>query len=145
MQFKQVNPPEAYQLVQDGYKYVDVRAVYEFDEGHPKGAYNIPILVEDVVTGKLVSNPDFITVFQATFPTDAKLVVGCKAGPRSLQACQLLQSLGYSELVEMRGGFDGERNKQGLLIVQGWELHGLPIERDAAADHTYASLTRSKT
>src|SRR5689334_20222021 len=58
---KRVDPEEALRLVRDeGYVYVDVRSVMEFDEGHPEGAYNVPLL--DAGPGGMAPNPDFVDV-----------------------------------------------------------------------------------
>ena len=45
MAIKRISPEEARALVEDqGYSYLDVRSVPEFEAGHPVGAYNIPLL-----------------------------------------------------------------------------------------------------
>ena len=42
---KRVSPQEARDLMEkDGYVYVDVRSIPEFDAGHPAGAYNVPLM-----------------------------------------------------------------------------------------------------
>ena len=80
MAVKRVSPAEARDLIdKQGYVYVDVRSVPEFAAGHPQGAYNVPLM--NMGPGGMSPNPDFMTVM-ATFPKDAKLVVGCKAGGR---------------------------------------------------------------
>ena len=44
MTFKRVSPAEAAKLVdEEGYQFIDVRSVPEFDAGHPKGAFNVPL------------------------------------------------------------------------------------------------------
>jgi len=44
MNVKRVSPEEALSLVEkEGYAYVDVRSVPEFESGHPEGAYNVPL------------------------------------------------------------------------------------------------------
>jgi rhodanese-related sulfurtransferase len=45
MPVKRVTPEQALELMRaEGYSYLDVRSVPEFDEGHPEGAYNVPLL-----------------------------------------------------------------------------------------------------
>src|SRR5687767_13989883 len=96
-----VTPTEAKRLIDDeGYTYLDVRTVEEFDGGHPAGAYNVP-----VVHAGMLPNGEFVAVVEATFPKDARLVVGCQSGGRSARAAALLASCGYEHVVNMDGGF----------------------------------------
>ncbi len=41
---KRVTPPEAAALLAEGWIYLDVRSIPEFDLGHPTGAVNVPLL-----------------------------------------------------------------------------------------------------
>src|SRR5262252_2144716 len=100
---KRVLPAEAASMVAEGWTYLDVRSIPEFDQGHPPGAANIPLL--HFQGGRMVPNQDFQRVVDAAFPRDARLVVGCKAGGRSQQAAALMEAAGFTNLVEMRGGF----------------------------------------
>src|SRR5262249_40526449 len=85
MAVKRVSPEEARDLMhQDGYVYVDVRSVPEFEAGHPIGAYNVPLMHPG--PQGMVPNPDFMSVMQQSFAKDRKIVVGCQAGGRSLRA-----------------------------------------------------------
>ncbi len=44
MYVKRVSPEEALGLMQnEGWAYLDVRSVAEFEQGHPAGAYNVPL------------------------------------------------------------------------------------------------------
>ena len=81
---KRVSPAEAKRLVdEEGYVYVDVRSSREFASGHPEGSVNVPLLEHDD-SGQMAQNPDFIRVMKASFAPDAKLLIGCQAGMRSL-------------------------------------------------------------
>jgi len=136
-----VMPTEAARLIEsEGYVYIDVRSVPEFDHGHPAPAVNIPLLHADPQTGQMTPNPDFCRVVKANFPEDAKLVLGCRSGQRSNQAAQLLQSVGYQILVNMRCGFSGEIGPGGQTINPGWEEVGLPVKYDSDEQVTYESL-----
>jgi rhodanese-related sulfurtransferase len=137
---KRILPPEAAVLVEQGWAYLDVRSIPEFEQGHPPGAANIPLL--HFQGGRMAPNPDFQRVVEAAYPKDAKLVVGCKAGGRSLQAATLLEAAGYTSVVDMRGGFHGETDAFGRATVPGWAAAGLPVETTAAPDKTYAALSK---
>lgn len=138
---KRVSPPEAAELVGQGWTYVDVRSIPEFDEGHPAGAANVPLLHRQ--GGRMAPNPNFQKVIEANYPKDSKLVLGCKSGGRSAQAAGLLEALGYTQVVDMRGGFSGERDMLGRVSVAGWAEAGLPVETAAGPGKSYADLEKS--
>ena len=140
---KRVMPPEAAALVADGWTYLDVRSVSEFEQGHPHGAVNIPLL--DVQAGRMVPNPDFLAVVKARFPVDANLVIGCKSGGRSAQAAAMFAGQGYASLVDVRGGFSGERDALGRVVVAGWAEAGFPVDTVASVENTYAALASKRT
>lgn len=135
---KRVTPAEAAQLMNEGWTYLDVRSIPEFEEAHPAGASNIPLL--HAQAGRLVPNPDFQKVVEANFDRAANLVVGCKAGGRSAQAVGLLTSLGYQNLIDVRGGFGGERDALGRQVVPGWVEAGLPVGKGAESSRPYVGL-----
>lgn len=121
-----VSTDEAKRLIDDGYTYVDVRTAAEYAAGHPRGAYNVPVLTS--VGGRMTPNPEFVRVIAALFPSDARLVVGCAAGKRSLTAVRQLQAAGFSGLVELRPGYSGLRDPFGQVTEEGWAAAGLPTE-----------------
>ncbi len=133
MSVKRVPPEEAKRLMdEEGYLYVDVRSVPEFEAGHPAGAYNVPI----THLGPRGPSPnfDFLSVMERRFGKDAKLVVGCKSGGRSLQAAAILLGAGFRTVVDQRAGFDGAPGQA------GWRPLGLPATTEAPDDHTWSGL-----
>lgn len=140
---KRVTPNEAADLVKEGWVYLDVRSIPEFEQGHPQGAVNIPLL--HAQAGRMAPNPDFQRVVEATFPRDAKLVVGCKMGGRSMQAAALLEAAGYAQLVDVRGGFSGERDMFGRETSPGWVTCGLPVATTAEAGRSYADCQKKSS
>ena len=137
---KRVTPVEADALLKEGWSYLDVRSIPEFEGGHPAGAANVPLL--HMMGGRMTPNPAFRSVVEGNFPKDAKLVVGCKVGGRSAQAAALLEAAGYTSVVDMRGGFHGERDNFGRVAVAGWAESGLPVETSAPPERTYAELEK---
>ena len=138
-----VTPEEAAKLLAEGYVYVDVRSIPEYEQGHPTGAKNVPFMHFDA--GRMVLNPEFMQVMEKLFPKDSKLVIGCKSGGRSLQAATLLERIGYKNLVDMRGGFGGEVNPHtGQMGVPGWASAGLPVETTTVGG-SYSELKASKS
>lgn len=110
-----ISPAEAAEKMREGYTYVDVRTPEEFEEGHPKGAINVPIGSED---------------FAAAIRQHAgeRIVLGCQTGVRSMQAARLLEKAGFAEIFEQRAGWDGARDPFGAVVEPGWKRAGLPIE-----------------
>jgi rhodanese-related sulfurtransferase len=134
-----VTPREAKRLVdEEGYTYVDVRSVPEFEQGHPQGAVNVPIA--HMTPGGMQPNPDFLKVVRASFAPDSKLVLGCKSGVRSMRAAEALTQAGYTNLVNMDGGFGGRYGPSGTLIQAGWAEEGLSVSTDAGEGVSYESL-----
>jgi rhodanese-related sulfurtransferase len=137
MAVKRVSPEEAQRLVEnEGYLYVDVRSIPEFDAGHPRGAYNVPLKHMDA--SGVSDNEDFVAVMDATFGKDAKLVLGCKSGGRSLAAAQTLEGEGFTEVIDQRAGYVGGMGPQGPEA--GWAPKGLPTSKVAEAGRDYMAL-----
>jgi rhodanese-related sulfurtransferase len=132
MSVRRVSPEEAKALIDQGYVYVDVRSIPEFEAGHPEGAYNVPIA--HLGRAGMAPNADFLTVVEKTFAKDARLVLGCKSGSRSLQAASILQSVGFTNVVDQRAGFDGAPGSP------GWRVQGLPTSSTAAPGRDYETL-----
>lgn len=144
MTVKRVSPEEANALVREhGYLYLDVRSIPEFESGHPAGAYNIPILHK--TSSGMQPNADFIEVVRAAFPTDTKLVIGCRSGNRSLRAAKILLEIGYQDVVDQRAGLAGARDPFGQLQEPGWEAAGLDVSQEPHPERTYRALATLKS
>lgn len=91
---------------------LDVREANEWDEGHLAGALLSPrgLLEWHADPTSPWANPE-LTKYR-----DARIIVHCKAGLRSLLACQTLAALGYSNVTSLAGGIDD------------WIAHGYPVE-----------------
>jgi rhodanese-related sulfurtransferase len=132
---KRVTPQEAQRLVdQEGYVYVDVRSIPEFEAGHPAGAFNVPIAHLGAMG--MTANADFLDVMTKRFGPGSRLVVGCQSGGRSLHAAMALQAAGFADVVDQRAGFGGTRAEP------GWHAAGLPSETGAGADRSYEELKK---
>jgi rhodanese-related sulfurtransferase len=134
---KRVSPTEAKQLLDEGWIYIDVRSEPEYAAGHPAGAHNVPIM--HAGPRGMQPNPDFMAVMQALYPKDAKLVLGCRSGGRSLRAAELMTAEGYVSVIDQRAGYEGARDAFGQLAEPGWAPAGLPVE-PATAGGSYAEL-----
>ena len=141
MSVKNVTVREAAQKQAEGYTYIDVRSVPEFEQGHPAGAVNIPLIHHDERTGQMMPNRDFLQVVQGNFSPDTKLLIGCQVGGRSAQAAQILAGSGYADVSNVLGGYGGARDQfTGVVRAEGWSQAGLPVESGAAAGQSYDDL-----
>jgi rhodanese-related sulfurtransferase len=138
MAVKHVTVREAAQKQSEGYTYIDVRSIPEFEQGHPAGAVNIPLLHHDPRTGQMSPNREFVAVVQGNFAPDAQLLIGCQVGGRSWQAAQILAGSGYTDVSNVLGGYGGGRD-------EGWSQAELPVESGAAAGHSYEELRAKVT
>jgi molybdopterin/thiamine biosynthesis adenylyltransferase/rhodanese-related sulfurtransferase len=113
---REISPAEADERRAAGTTLIDVREQVEWDAGHIAGSVFIPrgVLAEQV---------------EAAVPDkSAPIVVYCRSGARSALGTQLLQQLGYTDVVNMAGG------------ILAWDAAGLPI--DAPATLTPAQQAR---
>ncbi len=139
MSVQRVSPEEAHRLmVDEGYVYLDVRSVQEFESGHPEGAFNVPLM--HVTPRGMEPNPTFLPEVEARFPREQGIVVGCRSGQRSLRAAEALQAAGYGRIVEQRAGFAGATTAFGQVSERGWQSVGLPVSRQARAGRSYEEL-----
>lgn len=137
---KRISPQEAKALMdEEGYVYVDVRSIPEFQAGHPEGAYNVPLM--HFGPEGMSPNPDFLSVMEKAFPKDARIVVGCKVGGRSLRAASILESAGFVHVADQRAGFEGAVDPgSGRIVEAGWRPKGFPVSQDSPAERTYEAL-----
>jgi rhodanese-related sulfurtransferase len=139
MAIKQQVPPEAHETLKQnpGALYLDVRTEGEFAAGHAAGAINIPVMLAKG-PGQMQLNLDFVEVTEKVIPKERKLVVGCLSGGRSQRACEMLEEAGFTDLTSVVGGFGGQRDASGKVVVVGWRDAGLPVTTDLG-DATYAA------
>jgi len=70
---------------------LDVREDYEYQDGHIKGAVNLPLRE---ILGK-----------KDSLPKDKDIYVYCRSGHRSADAVNFLKSLGFEKIHNIEGGF----------------------------------------
>ena len=142
MDIKRIGPEEAKALLDSdkSYAYLDVRTVREFDAGHVQGGKNVPFLEIDPLRGSMAVNPHFAEIVQKEFGKDAKLIVGCQKGGRSLKAVETLLAAGFTNVVDMRGGYGGELDPFGQMTFPGWAPRGLPTSTESDPEDRYEHI-----
>lgn len=97
--FTDISVEQAKQMIDNKEVFIlDVRTQGEFDEGYIEGA----ILIPDY---ELASRLDEV-------PEDAKILVYCRSGRRSVTASNILVDAGYTDIYNMLGGFNAWRSAQ---------------------------------
>ena len=138
-----VDPKSAFERMKAAPKaiYLDVRTVEEYEQGHPTGAWNIPIM--HATSRGMAPNPDFQAVAARVLPKDAFIAVGCKSGQRSRMACEVLADMGHDRerLVNVAGGFHGKTDPFGRMTTPGWQACGLPSTTEPTAGRTWKDLS----
>ncbi len=129
-----ITPESAAQRLEGGALYLDVRSPEEFEEGHPAGAWNLPLQLR-ADTRDLTDNPRFLEVARAVLDPAREIVVGCRAGLRAERAAALLSF--FPRVVVMDGGMEGRRDAFGAVVVPGWKQVALPVAYDG---QSYAVL-----
>lgn len=80
------------EIKSDTVQLVDVRTPQEYAEGHIDGALNINVQPDD-----------FKELAQRVLSKDSTVLVYCRSGRRSLDAAEMLTTLGYN-VVNLKGG-----------------------------------------
>ena len=129
---RRVNPQEAKDLIdKEGWVYVDVRSVGEFDAGHATGAFNVPL--NHIVPAGVAPNEKFMAAMQKVFHKDAKLIVACQGGGRSARAAAQLEGAGFTNVADLTTGFEGKAES-------GWRRMNLPVSQDSAPEKTWEGI-----
>jgi rhodanese-related sulfurtransferase len=101
-----VDPVRATELINhENAVVVDVRPMADFDQGHIIGAINIP------------SNGFANQLKQLERHKSKPIIVSCRSGAQSAQACATLRKAGFEKVHNLRGG------------ILAWQNANLPVTR----------------
>lgn len=117
-------------LQKEGWIVLDVRPVEESSRAPVANGVHVPLFVADTANDPAalikkatdfamgswwlggthyVPNTAFLAEVQNKIPKDARVIVACQKGLRSLAACEQLARAGYQQLAWINGGFDTAR------------------------------------
>ncbi|KAJ4850034.1 hypothetical protein Tsubulata_040850 [Turnera subulata] len=137
-------PPKdaALAMSSEGFILLDIRPVWEWEKARVAGSLHVPLFVEDLDNSPItllkkwvhfgyiglwtgqnftMLNPDFLQQVEAASPDkDAKLLVACGEGLRSMMAAAKLYEAGYKNLGWLAGGFNRTAD-QDFAAVEGPE------------------------
>lgn len=137
MPIRSIDPDAAHaEMRGTTHAFIDVRTPEEYAAGHPRDAVNIPWALAHPATG-MAPNPDFVATVARHYGKATPLYLSCQMGGRSMKACADLQAAGYTDLVNVDGGYGGRPDRP------GWAQRGLPVARDDGT--TYESLKAPPT
>ena len=128
---KHLSPRDAWAFVQahPNALFVDVRMEIEsMYVGRPPGVENIPWYEYPDLT----PNPaGFVAAVQREVTdTSTPVVLICRSGKRTLDAGQALEDAGFTQVVNVLHGFEGEMDDAfHRSTISGWRFEGLPWEQ----------------
>ena len=104
MEIQEINPNDVLNAVANGTVFVDVREPFEIDEV----SYDIPDHLQ-IPLGDIQNRMNEI-------PKNVSVVIGCRSGARSMNACKFLAMQGYTDVKNLQGG------------IMGWIENGCPTK-----------------
>lgn len=104
MTVNEVNPQETLNLVAEGSVFIDVREPHEIDE--------VAYAIDNQLQIPLGDIPNRLS----DIPKDKNLIIGCRSGGRSMNACQFLKMQGYDQVNNLEGG------------IMNWVDNGFPTK-----------------
>jgi rhodanese-related sulfurtransferase len=117
-------PAEAFALMQQGARLVDVRTKPEFSYvGRVPGS----ALVEWQTYPGSIANPDFLVQLREAVQPGETLMFLCRSGHRSHDAAIVAAQAGWPDSYNVLEGFEGPKDKdQHRGTLGGWRKAGLP-------------------
>ena len=92
--FIEVVNKEAYlELIKQNHQIIDVRTPNEFENGHIENAVNIDFKAADFIENISALNKN------------KTLLIYCRSGNRSGKAAKIMDSLGFTKIYDLEGGF----------------------------------------
>lgn len=131
-----LSPQRSYDLLQNepAAILIDIRSSMEYlFVGHPAGAVHIAWIDEP----DWEINPDFTAKVTELMKRKSKdnflnnpIVLICRSGKRTLEAAKVLIEAGFTQVIHVDEGFEGERDEQfHRSTLGGWRYRGLPWEQ----------------
>lgn len=128
---KHLTPREAWALLQQqpDALFVDVRMEIEsLYVGRPPGVENVPWYEYPDLTPNATAFAD--AVAREAGSKERTVVLICRSGKRTVDAGQALEAAGFTDVVNVLHGFEGELNDSfHRSALSGWRFDGLPWEQ----------------
>lgn len=128
--YTNVSVNDAKKMIEEGNVFIlDVRTPDEFHAAHIEGAVLIPVASLKNPPGEpVLSSEDLLVNRLDELPADhdAKILVYCKTGSRSVKASEILVTAGYTNVCNMQGG------------IKAWIDAGYPVVSSFVDELEYA-------
>ncbi|MCW8899560.1 MAG: rhodanese-like domain-containing protein [Gammaproteobacteria bacterium] len=111
---------------------LDIREPYEFAAMHIKGSINVPRGVLETACEYDYEE----TVAQLVEARDKEVIVACRSGNRSIFACEVMQKMGYTNVVSLKTGLRGWSDYEQPLF----DKDGNEVDEDNAIDYFTSTI-----
>ena len=111
---------------------LDIREPYEFEAMHIKNSLNVPRGVLETACEWDYEE----TVAQLVESRDKEIVVACRSGNRSVFVCEVMQQLGYKNVVSLKTGLRGWSDYDQALF----DKNEKEVDEDTAIDYFTANI-----
>jgi rhodanese-related sulfurtransferase len=111
---------------------LDIREPYEFDAMHIKNSLNVPRGVLETACEWDYEE----TVAELVNARDKEVVVACRSGNRSIFVCEVMQNMGYKNVVSLKTGLRGWSDYDQPLL----DKNEKEVDEDTAVDYFTATI-----
>lgn len=111
---------------------LDIREPYEFDAMHIKGSLSVPRGVLETACEYNYEETNALLVEAR----DKEVVVVCRSGNRSIFACEVMQKMGYKNVVSLKTGLRGWSDYEQPLFDKDEN----EVDEDTAIDYFTANI-----
>ena len=106
---------------------LDIREPYEYEAMHIQNSLNVPRGVLETACEYEYEE----TVAQLAEARDKEVIVACRSGNRSIFACEVMQKMGYKNVVSLKTGLRGWSDYEQALFNKD----GNEVDEDTAIDY----------
>ena len=111
---------------------LDIREPYEYKAMHIQNSINVPRGVLETACEYDYEE----TVAQLVEARDKEVVVACRSGNRSIFACEVMQKMGYTNVVSLKTGLRGWSDYEQPLF----DIDGNEVDEDDAIDYFTSNI-----
>lgn len=111
---------------------LDIREPYEYEAMHIKGSLNVPRGVIETACEWDYEE----TVAKLVEAREKEIVVACRSGNRSVFVCEIMQKLGYKNVVSLKTGLRGWSDYEQALF----DKNENEVDEDTAIDYFTANI-----
>ena len=111
---------------------LDIREPYEFESMHIKASLNVPRGVLETACEWDYEE----TVPQLVEARDKEIIVACRSGNRSIFVCEIMQKMGYTNVVSLKTGLRGWSDYEQALFDKDEN----EVDEDTAIDYFTSSI-----